>query len=235
MEIQDSEDQRVKLELQAEMDYQASQEPPGLPVMLATEHLERKDSLVSLVLKVVLGVLENLGLDLLEHPGSEASLENLAYLVSRDHLVYLAREAKCFLVPYLVKMETRVCRACLADQVIKASQVSLEVLDVLGLMELKEREESLGLEASLDLKVSLESEGSLAFQVSLEEVLTEAAGRTASLGVLEPKASLERCLEPRQELRGGTVYLAPQETRASPDPQGVLGPPVLMDVLAFLG
>lgn len=193
MVLLDLEDQLVKLENQAEMDFLVFPEHLDPQAMLAMEQLERKVFQGFQGPKVFPVVLVNLALAMLEHQASVELMENLAYLDYQGHQVYLGQEAKCCLAPFLVRMETPVSLVSRDDQVLKVNQVSQEALDVQGSMGLKEREETLVLGDNLDLKVSQGPEEILEFQVPQEGRLMEAEARMESLGVLEPRASLERC------------------------------------------
>lgn len=133
-----------------------------------------------------------------------------------------------------MRQETQAIPVSLDNQVLKVNQGSKGPLDVQGLMAPKEKEETPAPEACVDLKVSLDPEGTLVFQVSQGRVLTGPGVRTVSQAVLEPRASLERCLELHLDFLDRTVYQEFLETRASrehlEDPESL----DLMDVLVLL-
>lgn len=133
-----------------------------------------------------------------------------------------------------MRQETQASPVYLDNQVLKVSQGPQEALDVQGLMAPEEREGTRVSEASLDLKVSLDPEGTLEFQVSQGRVLMGPGVRMVSQGVLEPKASLGRCLELAVEFLERTVCQECLETRASLGHLEDLEDLVLMDVLVFL-
>lgn len=66
------------------------------------------------------------------------------------------------------------------------------------------------------MQVSLDPEGTPELQVLQDRFMTEAGGRMAFQGVLEPRASPERYWEPHLEVQDRTVYQESPETRASP-------------------
>lgn len=224
----------MKLENLVEMDCLASPEPLDLQETLASAQLERKVSPGSQVLRVVPAALVSPVSATAERPASAESLEIPVYLGCQGNQVYLDLEAKCYLAPFLVRKETPVFLVYLDDQVLKVSQVCQEVLDVQVLMGLKEREETPVLEANLAHKVSPDPEGTLEFQEFQDSFLTEAGGRMVFLGVLEARASLERCWEPHLVPQDRTVYQEVREIRASPERQEHLDYLAVMDVSVFL-
>lgn len=225
----------MKQENLAEMDCLASREPLDLQVTLASAQLERKDSRDSQVLRVAPVALVSPASATSGPPVFVESLETPVYQGCQGSQVCLDREAKCCLVPYLVRMDSPVCPAYPDDQALKGNQVSQEVLDVQGSMVPKEREETPVLEANLDHKVSLDPEGTLESQVPLDRCMMAAGGRMVFQGVLEPKASLGRCWEPHLELQDGTGDLDSLETRAKLGHREDLDRLVTMLVLVFLG
>lgn len=66
------------------------------------------------------------------------------------------------------------------------------------------------------MQVSLDPEGILVFQVVLDRVLMVAEGKMVPQGVLEPRDSLERSLEPVLDLQEETAYQESLGTRARP-------------------
>lgn len=234
MGVLDPEDQQGRLENLGEMDclgFQGPLDPRGMPVM---EQSERKGSQGSQGQRVVLGVLGSPVLASLVHQDSVELMEILVFLVCQDHLVYLDREDKCCPAPSLESLETPVTPVYQEDQVLKVSPVYQAVPDVPGLMEPKERGETLVLEANLDHKVFLDPEEILDFQVPQGSPLMGPGGRMEFLGGLEPKVSPEMFLEPHQEVQDETVCQGSLGTRASPGPLEDLDYQALMDVSGSL-
>lgn len=215
------------------MDCLASRDLLDPQAMLALAQLERKDSQDSRVLRGAPVALVSLASATLGPPAFVERLETPVYQGCQGSQVCLDREAKCFLVSFLVRMETLVFLVYPDDQALKVNQVSQEVLDVQDLMVPKEREETLVLEVNLDHKVSLDPEGMLELQVSQDRASMAAGGKTVFPGVLEAKASLGRCWEPHLELQDVMVYLESLETRVYLGQQEDLDHLVSMLVLVF--
>lgn len=162
-------------------------------VMLVMEQLERKVSQDSQDPRVFLVVLGSLALVMLEHRASVELMEILVYLDYQGHQVCQDQEAKCCLVPFLVRMEILVSLVYPDDQVLKVSQVCQEALDVQGLMVPREKEEILVLVANLDLKVFQDLEVTPEFLVLRDGLLTAVGERMEFQGFQEVRVSLERC------------------------------------------
>lgn len=217
------------------MDFLDSLDPPDLQVTPVMAQWGRKVSQDSRDLKVALATPVSPAPGMVEPLGFAVNLESLVYLGFQGNQACLDPEAKCYLAPYLVRLETPDTPEHLDDQVLKVNQASQEDQDVQGLMEPKEREEIMAMEANLDHKVSLDPEEILEFPVSQDRALMEAEGRTVFPGVLEPKASLERSWEPHLALQQEMAYLEFLETRASLGPQADLDHLVLMDAQVSQG
>lgn len=214
MELLDQEDLQAKQENLAGMDFLVSLEAWDPQAMVALAHMERRDSQATRVLRGVRAVLATPGLVTWERLVSVASLETPAYRDYRASRVYLDREDKCFLVPYLVRSDFLECRVDLEDQATKVSRDAPENRGVRGSTDPREREETPVLEASLDPKVSPDPEETRVSPEVPEADSTEPEGRTALPAARGPRASPERCWEPRRDPRDRTVYPDSRETRA---------------------
>lgn len=214
MELPDREDLQVKQGNLAGMEFLVSLEPRDPQATAALAHTERRDSRVTRDLRVVQAALATPGLVTWERLVSVVSLETPASRDYRASRVYLDREDKCFLVPYLVRLDFPVCPVDLEDQATKVSLDAPEDPALQGSMDRREREETPDLEASLDLKVSPDPEEIQASPEAPEADSMEPKGRTVFQAAREPRASRERCLEPRRDLRDRTVYPESWETKA---------------------
>lgn len=217
------------------MDCLASPEPLDLQAMLAMEHLARRASLDSPVLRVDLEVRGRRGEATLGPPGTEASPGTLASPASPEHVVTLERKEPISPARSLESLESPVTLVFRDGQGIKGSLVPVETLDVLVLTVPKEKGENRATEANQAPKVSPDQEENLVSQAVQAPVSMEVVGRTACQASPELRASLERCWGPRLDLLGPTASLGLQETRASLGLLEDLVHPVRMGVLEFLG
>ncbi|MEQ2202551.1 hypothetical protein XENOCAPTIV_006112 [Xenoophorus captivus] len=144
-------------------------------------------------------------------------------------VVAVTGQSHCYLVPYMVNLETPVLLGCLDDQAPKVRQVSQEALDVQGLMEPKEKRENPVLEANQDHKVFLVPEGIPEFQGLPEQVLMGRGVEMAFQEFLDPKANLEKFWEPHLEVKDKMALLGYLETRASQAVQEHPDYPVFLD------
>lgn len=213
-ELPDPEDLREKQGSPAGMDFLVSPEPWDPRVTAASAPTERRDSRVTRDLRVVRAAPANPGPVTWERLVSVASPETPASRDYRASRVSPDREDKCFLVPYLVRLDFPVCPVDLEDQATKVSLDAPEDPAPQGSTGRREREETPGLEASQDLKVSPDPEEIQASPEAPEAGTMEPKGRTVFPAAREPRASRERCLEPRRDPRDRTVYPDSWETKA---------------------
>lgn len=219
----------MKLENPDETDTLGSLEQLDPQAMLDLAVLVKRVSLDSRGLRVFPVVLVSLEGGTPGLPGSEESPETPVHQVCPVSLVFPERKAKISPALFPESWETPVILVSRDDQVLKGSLEAMVILEVLVLMDPKEREEILVMEANLDHKVSQDPEVTPVSQESRGPVLMVPVVRTVCLGFRERKASPGRCWGPLLELLGLTATLGPPETKAS------LGRPEDLEHLVSMG
>lgn len=203
--------------------------------MQVLEHLARRASLDSPVLRVFLEVRESQGEVTVGPPGTGASLGTLASPAFPEHLVSQERKAPISLALFLESLENPVTLVSLDDQGLKGSLVSMETLDVLVLTEPKEKGVIQVTEDNQDPKVSQDPEETPVSQAGRALVLMEVGVKTECLASPELRASPERCWGPRLAPPASTASPGLPETRASLGLPEDLVHLVRMGVLVCLG
>lgn len=196
------------------MDYLGSPEHLDLQVMLDMARLVKRVSEDSRVLRVLPEVLVSREWGTPERPDTGESPESPVPQVSPAFLVFPERKAKISPALFPERWETPVILVSRGDQVLKVSLEPMGNLDVLVMMELKEREETAVSEANQDDKVSQDLEEMRVSQVFRGPVMMEAEERMVFLVFPELRASPERFWGPLLGLLGLTDSLGPRETRA---------------------